>query len=256
MDSVSFPGDSYAQRVLVRSVFLAEERTIISRICRTSGPSFISLLAPAHEKLLRGQRERESVQSMDIDRALKFTFFLHLELGRSCITSIIAANHIFLASCALGVRVRCRRHHRLSKNLPLSQSPPYLPFVHGSAPLSKATRARVSEAWRRGGLRKNSAGALLEKKVCVDSAGRASAGNCPNSETASIHSTKAILHLPSSLHLSPSVAWLPSSTWPVSESYSHCLCERRSPSLSAYLCVISISARHRRKRPSTTVQGV
>ena len=46
MDSVSFPGDSYAQRVLrslartlVRSVFLAEERTIISRICRTSvGP--------------------------------------------------------------------------------------------------------------------------------------------------------------------------------------------------------------------------
>ena len=101
---------------------------------------------------------------MDIDRALKFTFVLHLELGRSCITPIIAANHIFLASCALGVRVRCRRHRRLSKNLPLSQSPPYLPFVHGSAPLSKATRARVSEAWRRGGLRKNSAGALLEKK--------------------------------------------------------------------------------------------
>ena len=128
---------------------------------------------------------------MDIDRALKFTFVLHLELGRSCITSIIAANHIFLASCAPGVRVRCRRHRRLSKNVPLSQSPPYLPFVHGSAPLSKATRARVSKAWRRGSLRKKSV-----RRLC-----RVSAGNCPNSETASIHSTKAILHFPPYLHL-------------------------------------------------------
>ena len=238
MDSVSFPGDSYAQRVLartlVRSVFLAEERTIISRICRTSGPSFISLLAPAHEKLLRGQKERESVQSMDIDRALKLTFFLHLELGRSCITSIIVANHIFWPLAPLAYVSAVAVTTACPKICPCRNPlPPYLPFVHGSAPLSKATRARVSEAWRRGGLRKNSAGALLEKKC---------SSTLPGGRAQATVQFRNRIHPfdeghPSFPSLSPSVAWLPSSTWPVSESYSHCLCERRSPSLSLCLPV-------------------
>ena len=102
----------------------------------------------------------------------------------------------FLASCALGVRVRCRRHRRLSKNVPLSQSPPYLPFVHGSAPLSKATRARVSKAWRRGSLR---------KKVCVDSAGLVQATVQIPKPHPSIRRRPSFISLPSSISLSPSV---------------------------------------------------
>ena len=118
-------------------------------------------------------------------------------------------NHVFwplallaLAACPLTVAVV------LVQNLPLSQSP----ILSAFCAWKRALRPCESERGR--GLRKvRQAGALLEKNVQRLS-GRTPVflpvcRHCPNSETASIHSTKA--NLPS---FPPSLAWLASPTWP------------------------------------------
>ena len=153
----------------------------------------------------------------------------------------------FLASCAPGssaVDACPLSPSPLVQNMPLSQSP-----IISAASCAWKRALRPREGGRGGGLRKVRQAPCSKKKKCASTvpADRTDATLpltllstlCPNSETASIHSTKAIhlSFLPSFLPSLPGrPGCLPAPTWPVSESYSHCLCERaRSLLFSAYL---------------------